>query len=93
MGDDKPTYRCERCDRILDAEVLLERPIIYHPMGGSIVLHRNGELVLCDVCQRSDDSWPWWADFGLAEDEAQVLAARYDDSYPEEIPPRDRAWS
>ena len=82
-----------RCDKALDAEVLTEHPLSYHPRGGSTVLHRTGELILCDVRQRRDDSWPYWADFGLAEEEAQVLAARYDVDYPEEVPPGDRSWS
>ena len=59
----------------------MDSPLPYHPLGGSEVLHQSGGLVLCNDCQIQKDSWPWWAQSGLAEDEGAVLVARYDASF------------
>ena len=65
VGNDKPVYRC---DRSLETGVLMHSPLPYHPLGGSEVLHQSGGLVLCNVCQSQQDSWPWWAESGLKVD-------------------------
>ena len=46
----------------------MDNPLPYHPLGGSEVLHQSGGLVLCNVCQSQQGSWPWWAESGLKVD-------------------------
>ena len=41
VGNDKPV---DRCDRSLEAGVLMDSPLPYHPLGGSEVLHRAGAM-------------------------------------------------
>ena len=65
VGNDKPVYRC---DRSLEAGVLMDSPLPPSPVGRLRGVAPERGLVLCNVCQSQQDSWPWWAESGLKVD-------------------------